>query len=130
MAKQIVLFERRPPLSEDLDSEIGWLCGSLGVVSGRDVDRTAREVFMQVLLATKSREPLTSDMIARRLNLTRGAINHHLRWLIDAGLLVRHQRELALRGPTLERTILELRRDAERMFEDIIEMAVKIDERI
>ena len=79
MAQQILVKRIRLPKPGNVNNDIDYLCKSLGYFSKRDKQDTAGKIFR--LLVKEACEPencLTSDEIAERLNLTRGAIVHHL----------------------------------------------------
>ena len=66
-------------------------------------------------------------MIAADLDITPSRVNHHIRNLVDAGILYRHRKLIYLRGSTLRAMVQELRKDALRMFDDLESVADGID---
>jgi len=79
MAQQIVVKKVTSPAPGDIDKDIDYLCKSLGYFSQRDKQDTAGKIFrLLVKEACEADKCLTSDQIADKLNLTRGAIVHHL----------------------------------------------------
>ena len=127
MVFRISIRSYQPPRQVDLDLEIDWVCSCLGLVSGRDVSRTAEEIFRRILEANRHEKSVTSEKLAEDLELSRGAVNHHLRSFIESGLIVRRKRRIFLRSSTLSGTLEEMRRDADRIFEDLIRTAKNLD---
>jgi predicted transcriptional regulator len=57
-------------------------------------------------------------------------VNHHLRNLNDSGLVYRKKRLIYLRGGSLKAAVKEMRKDSERIFDELEYMAEEIDSRI
>jgi predicted transcriptional regulator len=55
-------------------------------------------------------------------------VNHHLRNLINTGLIYREKRMLYLRGGSLKAAVQEMRKDSERMFDELEAIAGEIDQ--
>ncbi len=128
--RKITLYSQRPPEDEEVQAIVDWLCNSLGLVSGRDKERTAATIFKRIVEASERGERLTTTQLAEELDVTRGTINHHLRNFIEAGLLTREKRTIRLRRHSLSRTIEELRRDADRIFDELKRFAEEVDEEL
>lgn len=128
MMRKITLYRKRPPGEDDVQALVDWLCNSMGLVSGRDKERTAATIFKKVIQAAERGETVTTSELVDSLSVTRGTINHHLRNFIEAGILTREKRQIRLRRNTLERTIEEVKRDAERIFDDLKRLAQDIDD--
>ncbi len=126
--RQIILKKIVPPPSDSLEQELEWVCKSLGFVSGRDIDEISLKIFETILHLLSTGNPPTSEQIARELDIARGRVNHHLRNYICSGFLLREKNRIYLRGGTLKQTILELKKDADRIFSDLLEIAEEIDQ--
>ena len=72
----------------------------------------------------------TSDEVAFTLGLSRGTVVHHIKRLIDAGLVIYSEGRYMLRVDTLKSLINELQKDMNRTFEDLKEIATDLDERL
>jgi len=124
---RIRIIRHRRPSERSLDAELEWLCSSLGFCEEIDRDKTAAAVFRSLLESTHMGEPLRSDDIAERVGKSRGAVVNHLNKLINSGLVVRRGTTYELREQNLHNTLIEMRRDMDRMFQDMQEIAEEID---
>lgn len=128
MSQRIAIRELRLPAKEDKDDDIKWLVKSLCLSTNRDLEDSAIKVFKLFLDAASKNTALGSTDIARELDLTRGAVLHHLKRLEDSGLIVRTQRRYALKGSGLEEAIETMERDMERMLARVRKIASDIDD--
>ncbi|MDI3474000.1 MAG: hypothetical protein PWR30_323 [Candidatus Woesearchaeota archaeon] len=117
-----------PP--KNLDDEISWLSDQLCLSSGRDVNNIATQILKLVLENSSNSVPLTSSDISKMLNIANPTVNHHIRNLINSGILVREKNRIFLRRKTLSGTINEIRKDISRVLEDIEEIAKDIDNKL
>ncbi len=125
--QKITIISVRKP-ARNLNNELQWFGSSLGLFNLRDKDKSCFRVFIELLKAAKLDKPLTSDEIAHRLGLTRGTVIHHINKLMDSGIVVHHNKRYMLRVNNLEILIDELRKDAERTFDDLKRVAKEIDQ--
>ena len=112
---------------KDLDDDLLWFCNSFGLSSGRDVENTSTRIVMSMLDRICEDEGVTSKMIADALGINLSRVHHHLRSLIDSGLVYRKKRTLCLRGGSLRAAVQEMRRDSDRIFDDLEKFAADID---
>ncbi|MFH1014176.1 MAG: helix-turn-helix domain-containing protein [Thermoplasmatota archaeon] len=131
MSLKIRLKRLEIPPAGNVSEDIEFICRSFGYFSQRDKQGTAGKVF-QVLVedASTDSKGLTSDEIAERLNLTRGAIVYHLNDFIEAGLVIREKNLYRLRSTSLQRSIEEIMRDSQRIFDDMMKIAHDIDRQL
>jgi len=131
MAQQIIIKKIRSPAPGNLNDDIDYLCKSLGYFSQRDKQDTAGKIFRLIVRETCEPENcLTSDDIARKLNLTRGAIVHHLNSFISAGLVIKENNKYRLRSSSLQKSMEEIRADIDRIMKQMIKIAMDIDEKL
>jgi len=131
MPQHIVIKKIRSPAPGNLDNDIDYLCKSLGYFSQRDKQDTAGKIFrLLVREACEPEECLTSDEIAEKLNLTRGAIVHHLNSFISAGIAVKEHNRYRLRSASLQKSVEEIKSDIERIMEQMIKIAMEIDQKL
>jgi predicted transcriptional regulator len=130
MPQQIVLVNLEKPREKTLEKDIYWLCDSFGLSSGRDVDNMATRIVMSLLDNISEKERISSEMIADSLDTNLPRVNHHLRNLINAGLVYREKRLLYLRGGSLKAAVQEMRKDSQRMFDELETIAAEIDQEI
>ncbi len=113
---KIVIRRLERPLSSSLDDEFEWICRSLGFFEAIDRDKTASNIFREVVRATEQGKPLTSSEIAERVKMSRGSVVNHLNNLQRSGLIVRQGRHYLARSRSMFRTIEEIEEDIERIF--------------
>ncbi|VVB65576.1 Uncharacterised protein [Candidatus Gugararchaeum adminiculabundum] len=101
-------------------------CESIGVVSGRDTDKTAAEVFRALVQFGKGK-PIGGSEIARVSGINRITCLHHLKRFEEAGLVKNLNGEYLLSGPSIEDIVEQFRRDAQEMFGFIEGMARQLD---
>lgn len=129
MEQRIVLQKRNLPSTKRLEEDIEWLCESLGLVAGRDTERTAAEIFRRVLQQhARGSASLSTTLMGK--DLTQASVNHHLRFLVNTGILERHNREIVLRGGSVRNAITEMQRDADRIFQNLLVVAESIDSKL
>ncbi|KYK31563.1 MAG: hypothetical protein AYK22_02405 [Thermoplasmatales archaeon SG8-52-3] len=131
MPQQIIIKKIRSPAPGNLNDDIDYLCKSLGYFSKRDKQDTAGKIFQLLVKETCNPEKsLTSDEIAKKLKLTRGAIVHHLNSFISAGIVAKETGRYRLRSASLQKSIEEIRFDIDRIMEQMIKIAIEIDEKL
>jgi len=126
LAEYVILDAKMPPAT-DLDSDVEWICKCFGFLESRDKERTASKIFKALLETTKEGDGLSSDELSARIGLTRGTMVHHLNKLARSGLVIRREGLYELRGRSLQRTVREIKRDIDRIFENIEQVAGSID---
>jgi predicted transcriptional regulator len=127
MIRQIVIRQVDRPGAPGEEEEIQWFFHSFGIGEGRDTDRVATQVIITLLEHQPEENGLPVEQIAADLHITPSRVNHHIRNLVDAGILYRHRKLIYLRGSTLRAMVQELRKDALRMFDDLEDVADGID---
>ena len=125
--RRITIIKVRKPKKNDLNDELQWFSHSLGLFNIRDKEKSTFRIFIELLKAAKTNTSLTSDEIAERSNLSRATVVHHLAKLIEQGIVTAHKRRYYLRDPSLNELVKELRKDMNRMFDDLEEQANNID---
>ncbi len=124
---RITIVSMGKPKVPDVNRELQWFGTSLGLFNLRDRDSSCFRVFIELLKAAKLRNPLTSDELAARTELTRGTVVHHLNKLIDAGIVTSLRGKYMLRADTLKGLVEELQRDMETAFDNLKEISGRID---
>lgn len=127
---RLVIRKIEPPFSSTTQSELDWICQSLGFFEEIDKDKTASAIFKEVVSATEKGVGLTSTAIAERVQMSRGAVINHLNNLIRSGLIVHEGRFYVSRSKSMERTISEIEEDIERIFDKMKARAKLIDQQI
>jgi predicted transcriptional regulator len=127
---KITVIVSSKPAKADINHEIQWFAGSLGLFGLRDKDKSCFRIFITLLQSAQKGEKLSSDEIAERTKLTRGTVVHHLNNLIDSGIIVNEKSKYFLRMDTLEEMVDYLKRDADQAWQRIREVAKDIDEKL
>jgi predicted transcriptional regulator len=120
----------RKPDTVDAEKDVEWVCRSLGFLESRDKKRTAYSVFRELIESARTGEGLSSDELASKLDLARGTIVHHLKKMIKSGLVIHHEGLYKLRDRSLKSTIQEVKRDVDRIFEDLENVVETVDENL
>lgn len=110
--------------------QIGWLCESLRLRSGRDVQLTTTRLLEGLLPLLAEQHSVSSEEAAERIGICTATLNHHVRNLIDAGILQRERKRITLRGGSLAHAIHAIRHDADRMLAAIEREAHELDQRL
>ena len=124
--QKITIISVRKP-ARNLNNELQWFGNSLGLFNLRDKDKSCFRVFIELLKAAKRDKPLTSDEIAYKLGLSRGTVIHHINKLIESGIVIHQNKRYMLRVNNLEVLVDEIKKDAERTFDDLKRVAKEID---
>ena len=125
-----IIRASKPRRGNNVNEELKWLGYSLGLFSERDKDSSLYRLFVELLKCSRGSHAVTSDELARRLDLTRGTVVHHLNKLLESGIIVEERNRYALRVRNLEILVDELRKDIRRTMEDLREIAKQIDEEL
>lgn len=127
---QIILVNIDKPKDENLEEDIAWLCNSFGLSTGRDTEKMATRIMMDMLKMLSVEHRITSESLADNLEVRLSRVNHHLRNLIESGIIYRKKRLIYLRGGSLKAAVQEMRKDSERIFDDLEIMADEIDKKM
>ncbi len=127
ISKKITIVKISKPSQRDLNHELQWFGDSLGLFNLRDKDKSCFRIFIELIKAAKLREPLTSDEIAEKLNLSRGTVIHHINKLMEAGIVIHLKNRYMLRVDNLAALIDELHRDIRKTCISLKTIAVDID---
>jgi len=128
--QRITIIRASKPRSNNINDELQWFGSSLGLFTLRDKDKSSFRIFIELFRNARKKEGLTSDELAERLGLTRGTVVHHLKKLIDSGIVVPDRKRYILRVDSLQALIDELERDMRQACEDLKEVARDIDEKL
>ena len=126
MHQRLTLHNIPRPPRNNLNEEIYWLCDTLGLSAGRDLDNLSTQIVLAVLERSVE-SGISSDELSCLLAVTSGRVNHHIRNLSRSGIIYRERRLVHLRRRNLRDSIRELRRDADRIFDELEQVAGEID---
>jgi predicted transcriptional regulator len=125
--QRITIITSKKPSTTNINDEIRWLGGSLGLFNIRDKDSSCFRIFIELLKNSKNNEGLSSDEIALKSKLTRGTVVHHLNKLIESGIVISYKNRYQLREQNLKILVDELKKDINRTMEDLKKIAENID---
>lgn len=126
--EQIIIKKIQKPHQKIIKKDIDWVCDSFGFSVGRDTNYISKKIIHNLLDRLSKNALVSSDIIADDLKTTNSIINHHLRSLINTGIIYREKKGIYLRGGNLKSSIEEMRKDTNRLFDNILEIAQEIDD--
>ena len=127
--KVTIVSTDKPPES-NVNEELLWLGGSLGLFGSRDKDKSCFRIFIEMLKTARANRPISSDDIAERLGLTRGTVIHHINKLIDSGIVVNYDNRYTLKVQTLAKMIEEMQVDLNKRMQELHAIARDIDNKL
>lgn len=128
--QRITIVNIRKPAEHNVNQELQWFGSSLGLFNLRDKDKSTFRVFIELLKSSKTKQTLTSDELAAKLDLSRGTIIHHINKLMESGLVIHEGNRYILRVDNLKALIEEVEKDIKRACDDLKEVAKEIDNRL
>lgn len=129
MGRRIIIRFINKPKKQRVKEEVRWICDSLGLMNGRDTDDISYKIMCELLELFSKEELIATDEIAHALKIEPPRVNHHIRCLMESGILLREKRKIALRGGSLSKAIEEMKRDSDTMFQRLLEVSKEIDTR-
>ena len=127
MVQQIIIRNIEKPRIKSLEEDLIWFCDSFGFSSGRDTENTANRIIFSLLEKLSNDRESSSEDLAEDLDMKISRINNHLRNLNESGLLYRKKRLIYLRGGSLKAAVREMRKDSERILDELESVAEEID---
>jgi predicted transcriptional regulator len=128
--RRITIFKTTRPSHANINEELQWLGGSIGLFSLRDKDKSCFRIFITLLKNVKGKQGLTSDQLAANLSLTRGTVVFHLNKLMGAGIVNSEKNHYYLVTENLEMIIDEIKENLDKTLKELKEMAKEIDDRL
>ena len=127
MHKQIIVRDLVKPVQKNVTEDIEWVCDSLGFARGRDLTHLSTRLVAALLERLSNERGIPTELLAEELDVSSARVNHHIRNLMESGILFREHRLVMLRGGSLKSAIEELRKDANRIFDELTIIAQDID---
>lgn len=118
-----VEFSNKRILNEDLQA----FSNCLGLFGKRDKEKSCFRIFVHLL---EERGYLSSEQLAKRSNLSRATVIHHVGRLIDSGLVMKKEKGYFLRFDSLEDLMKDVEKDVFSTFKNLREMSKRIDKEI
>lgn len=128
--RKLTIIKLRKPYEKNINKDLQWFSNSLGLFTERDKEKSCFRIFIELVKAARRRQPLTSDELSRRANLSRATVIYHLNKLIESGLVIPYENKYVLRVDNLEELIEEVKRDITKVLEELKTMAEEIDDQL
>jgi len=125
--KRVTIIQINKPHEKDINKELQWFGSSLGLFNLRDKDKSCFRIFITLLKSAKIQEPLSSDEIAEKLDLSRGTVVHHINKLMNSGLVIKEKNKYMLRVDNLSELVEEIHKDMSRTCKTLRDVAQNID---
>lgn len=122
--KAVLVLSKR---EDSADNELAELCRKMRLMSERDTDATLPQILKAMMVHARS-SPIGGSELSKVSGINRITVIHHLRRLESAGFVVRQESRYVLRVRSAEDMLLEFRKDMERTFAEMDEMAREVDE--
>lgn len=113
--------------SGEIDEDLSALCRMMRIMSDRDIDGTLPQVLKAMMMEGRGKLVGGSDL-SRSSGLNRITVIHHLKRLEGAGFVRRQEGKYVLRVQSAEGMLIEFRKEMERHFSEMDEIARQIDE--
>ncbi len=124
-----VTIVRQDSMGDQTINNLLLLLGqSLGLFGHRDKDKSCYRIFIILVRALQAKVQLTSDDLANQTGLSRGTVIHHLNRMMDAGIVTNFRNKYFINYASLEDLVEDLRKGVNEVFDDMSELAVRIDE--
>jgi predicted transcriptional regulator len=124
-----VTIVRQDSMGDQTINNLLLLLGqSLGLFGHRDKDKSCYRIFIILVRALQAKVQLTSDDLANQTGLSRGTVIHHLNRMMDAGIVTNFRNKYFINYASLEDLVEDLRKGVNEVFDDMAELAVRIDE--
>lgn len=124
--RQIVIrYVTVPKTEKDPDSELDYIYQCLGL--GDERDEVGRAVFRALVKANMRGEGISSRDIMELSAVSQAAVIYHLNIFKRSGLVVKDGRNYYLRGRTLVDTLEDMENDMHRRFQNLKEIAKKVE---
>jgi DNA-binding transcriptional ArsR family regulator len=128
--RRITIVQAPLPRGRDVNEQLQWLGGSLGLFNPRDKDKSCFRIFITLLKSAKRSEELSSDELAERTGLSRGTVVHHLNRLMGTGLVETYRSRYVLRVDNLDELVARLDDDLQKTMAMLREIAGEIDRKL
>lgn len=127
---RVTIINIRLPQRVDINTELQWFGGALGLFGDRDKDSSCFRIFVTLVKASRNNNALSSDEIAHHTALTRGTVVHHLNKLQDAGLVTHEHLRYHLVGHSVQAALANLQAEINDAFTILGAVARDIDQKI
>ncbi len=128
MIQRIILRNIPRSTRNDILTDTYWLCDSLGLSAGRDTDNISSRIIFELLSKYHDISGVPAEQLASGIGISQSRINHHIRNLALIGMVYRKKKKICIRGGSMQEAVSQLRKDADRIFDELESAAIAIDE--
>jgi DNA-binding transcriptional ArsR family regulator len=125
--REYVLREIKPPPKQSVEQDLEWICRVMGITGNRDKNQTSAKIFKELVYACKTYKPVNIEEISENLKITRTAVLHHLKTMMERGIVIKRKNYFELRTTNLESLLEEIFRDIERALQKARKIAEEVD---
>lgn len=130
MKYKILIRDINKPKNLSLKNQVRWICESLGLVSGRDTEDISFKIMFELLKLLSKNKSVSTEELARALKIEPARINHHIRCLMESGIIFREKRKIVFSKGNLTESIKDMKKQSEKIFDDVLEISERIDKKI
>lgn len=127
MKRRVSIRDVEKPKDKGHEEDLKWICDSLSLVSGRDVEDSSFKIMSELLNKFSEKDMVSTETLSDSLGMDSPRINHHLRRLMESGIVNREKRKVVLRGRSLTDSIKEMKRDSDKLFEKLMDVSKRVD---
>lgn len=127
MIEQVLIRNLEQPFEKSVQADINWFCESFGFYETIDKNKTTAAIFKRILENTRDEKGVTTKELGDELELSRVSTLNQVKKLIAGGLVIQDGMQYRLRSPNLFRTLREMKKDINRIFEDVEDVVKEID---
>jgi len=127
MSFRITIVQTPVPKGNNLNDKLLWFGGSFGLFGNRDKDKSCFRIFIELIKHARNNTPVSSDEIAKNLNLTRGTVIHHINKLMESGLIIVKENRYFLRVSNLKSLVNDMEKELTDQLYELKEVAAEID---
>ncbi|MBR9700768.1 winged helix-turn-helix transcriptional regulator [Candidatus Woesearchaeota archaeon] len=118
------------PEEHNVNKELQYLCGTLGLFNPRDKERSKFRIFIQLLKHAKGGTGLSADELALSLGLSRATVIHHLHNLQASGLVECGGGRYWLRVSNLDELVSMIKADVNETLSSLSDIAKHCDKEL
>jgi predicted transcriptional regulator len=130
MEQKITVQKVNRSSNKSIKEEIEWICDSLCLSNGRDVEGISLKIMQGLLDLFSKNELVSTEEISKNLGIKPHVINHHIRKLMESGIIFRKKRKIALRGGSLSGAIEEMKEDSDAIFDKLLNISKIVEKEI
>jgi predicted transcriptional regulator len=125
--KRFVFYPTRRPQRGDVNLKIQYFGRCMGLFGLRDKDQSCYRLFIELVKSARDGDPISSQELAYKLDLTRGTVVHHLNHLMNAGIVKVSENRYSLKESSLKLVIKSVKLELDEAMENLKQVALELD---